>query len=86
MQAQGDAPDRNRLPLLALYVAGQSAYVLEAGIKPHHSPLGIAWLGLSGVAMFALAHVGGDRRSPVHVLRRTDRARNGSISPVRSSG
>jgi divalent metal cation (Fe/Co/Zn/Cd) transporter len=40
---------------LAVYIAAQSAYVLVAAAHPHHSPVGIAWLGLTAVAMFALA-------------------------------
>ena len=41
--------------LLAAYVAGQSTYVLVAQSHPHRSLLGIVWLGLTAVAMFALA-------------------------------
>ena len=40
---------------LAVYIAAQSAYVLVAAAHPHHSPVGIAWLALTAVAMFALA-------------------------------
>ena len=42
--------------LLALYIGEQSLYVLVAGLKPHHSLIGIAWLALTAVAMFALAY------------------------------
>jgi divalent metal cation (Fe/Co/Zn/Cd) transporter len=41
--------------LLAVYIAGQSIYVLVAGVRPHHSLLGIVWLALTAAAMFALA-------------------------------
>jgi divalent metal cation (Fe/Co/Zn/Cd) transporter len=42
--------------LLALYIGAQSLYVLAVGFRPHHSQLGIAWLALTAVAMFALAY------------------------------
>jgi divalent metal cation (Fe/Co/Zn/Cd) transporter len=42
--------------LLALYVGAQSLYVLAAGFKPHDSLVGIAWLALTALAMFALAY------------------------------
>ena len=42
--------------LLALYIGAQSTYVLAAGFRPHHSQLGIAWLELTALAMFALAY------------------------------
>jgi divalent metal cation (Fe/Co/Zn/Cd) transporter len=41
--------------LLATYIAAQSIYVLAAELHPHHSQLGIVWLALTAVAMFALA-------------------------------
>jgi divalent metal cation (Fe/Co/Zn/Cd) transporter len=41
--------------LLAIYIAGQSIYVLVSEVRPHHSLLGIVWLALTTVAMFALA-------------------------------
>jgi divalent metal cation (Fe/Co/Zn/Cd) transporter len=41
--------------LLATYIAGQSIYVLVCDVRPHHSLLGIVWLALTAVAMFALA-------------------------------
>jgi divalent metal cation (Fe/Co/Zn/Cd) transporter len=41
--------------LLAVYIAGQSIYVLLSEVRPHHSLLGIVWLALTVVAMFALA-------------------------------
>jgi divalent metal cation (Fe/Co/Zn/Cd) transporter len=41
--------------LLAVYIAGQSIYVLLSEVRPHHSLLGIVWLALTAVAMFALA-------------------------------
>jgi divalent metal cation (Fe/Co/Zn/Cd) transporter len=42
--------------LLALYIAAQSIYLLAAGVHPHHSQLGIVWLALTALAMFALAY------------------------------
>jgi divalent metal cation (Fe/Co/Zn/Cd) transporter len=42
--------------LLALYIGAQSLYVLAAGFRPHHSLVGISWLALTALAMFALAH------------------------------
>jgi divalent metal cation (Fe/Co/Zn/Cd) transporter len=42
--------------LLALYVGAQSLYVLAAGFRAHHSLLGICWLALTALAMFALAY------------------------------
>ena len=42
--------------LLALYIGAQSLYVLAAGFRPHHSLVGIAWLTLTALAMFALAY------------------------------
>jgi divalent metal cation (Fe/Co/Zn/Cd) transporter len=41
--------------LLATYIAGQSIYVLVSDVRPHDSLLGIVWLALTAVAMFALA-------------------------------
>jgi divalent metal cation (Fe/Co/Zn/Cd) transporter len=40
---------------LAAYIALQSLYVLARGVHPHHSPVGITWLSLTALAMFALA-------------------------------
>lgn len=45
---------------LAVYITIQSLYVLVADAKPHPSPIGIAWLALTVVAMLALA-AGKDR-------------------------
>jgi divalent metal cation (Fe/Co/Zn/Cd) transporter len=42
--------------LLALYIGAQSLYVLAVAFRPHHSQLGIAWLALTALAMFTLAH------------------------------
>jgi divalent metal cation (Fe/Co/Zn/Cd) transporter len=42
--------------LLALYIAVQSAIVLLSRFRPGASPLGMAWLGLTMVAMFLLAY------------------------------
>ena len=42
--------------LLALYIGAQSLYVLAAGFRPHHSLVGIAWLAVTAIAMFALAY------------------------------
>ncbi|WP_181805937.1 cation transporter [Streptomyces shenzhenensis] len=41
--------------LLAVYLLVQSTWVLAAGFRPHHSPLGIAWTAVTAAAMFALA-------------------------------
>jgi divalent metal cation (Fe/Co/Zn/Cd) transporter len=41
--------------LLAAYIAAQSIYVLVREVHPHRSLLGIVWLALTAVAMFALA-------------------------------
>jgi divalent metal cation (Fe/Co/Zn/Cd) transporter len=41
--------------VLAFYIAIQSTYVLARGVRPHHSLVGIVWLSLTAVAMFALA-------------------------------
>ncbi|GAA1220495.1 cation transporter [Kitasatospora nipponensis] len=41
--------------LLALYLLVQSTWVLVAGLRPHHSPLGIAWTAVTAAVMFALA-------------------------------
>jgi divalent metal cation (Fe/Co/Zn/Cd) transporter len=40
---------------LAVYLGIQSTVVLIAGFRPHHSPLGIAWTGVTAVVMFGLA-------------------------------
>ena len=42
--------------LLAARIAAQSSYVLATGFHPHHSPIGIVWLALTSVVMFALAY------------------------------
>jgi divalent metal cation (Fe/Co/Zn/Cd) transporter len=58
------APERERRALrvigvafllLAAYIAAQSVYVLAAEAHPHRSLLGIVWLALTAVVMFALA-------------------------------
>ena len=41
--------------VLAVYIAGQSIYVLASEAHPHHSLLGIVWLALTALAVFALA-------------------------------
>ncbi|WP_406423495.1 cation transporter [Streptomyces sp. NBC_01589] len=41
--------------LLAVYLLAQSAWVLAAGFRPHHSPLGIGWTAVTAAVMFALA-------------------------------
>ncbi|HEX3565603.1 MAG TPA: cation transporter [Acidimicrobiales bacterium] len=41
---------------LAAYIAAQATYLLVLGQHPHHSYLGIAWTGLTLVAMLALAY------------------------------
>jgi len=41
---------------LAIYIIVQSAVTLVAGIRPDASPLGIAWLTVTTVAMLSLAY------------------------------
>lgn len=41
--------------LLAVYLLVQSTWVLAAGFRPHHSPLGIVWTAVTAAVMFALA-------------------------------
>ncbi|MFJ9710763.1 cation transporter [Streptomyces sp. NPDC101234] len=41
--------------LLAVYLLTQSTWVLVAGLRPRHSPLGIGWTAVTAVVMFALA-------------------------------
>jgi divalent metal cation (Fe/Co/Zn/Cd) transporter len=41
--------------LLAIYIAVQSAITLTSGTHPGHSTLGIVWLAVTVLAMFALA-------------------------------
>jgi divalent metal cation (Fe/Co/Zn/Cd) transporter len=40
---------------LAVYLSIQSTVVLALNLHPRHSPLGIAWTGITAVVMFALA-------------------------------
>jgi hypothetical protein len=40
---------------LSVYLAVQSTVVLVAGLRPHHSPVGISWTGVTALVMFALA-------------------------------
>ena len=40
---------------LAVYLGIQSTIVLVAGFRPHHSPLGIFWTGITALVMFGLA-------------------------------
>ena len=40
---------------LAVYLAIQSTVVLIIGFRPHHSPLGIAWTGVTALVMYTLA-------------------------------
>lgn len=42
--------------VLAVYLLIQSTWVLAAGYRPHHSPLGIAWTAITAAVMFALAY------------------------------
>ncbi len=41
---------------LALYLLVQSTWVLAIAYHPRHSPLGIAWTGVTAAVMFALAY------------------------------
>ena len=63
-ELSGSGEDRQRRALrliggafvaLAAYLAAQSALVLVSGYRPGHSVPGMAWTGLTAVAMFALA-------------------------------
>ena len=63
-ELSGTGEDRQRRALrliggafvaLAAYLTIQSVLVLVAGYQPGHSVLGIAWTGLTAVAMFVLA-------------------------------
>jgi divalent metal cation (Fe/Co/Zn/Cd) transporter len=40
---------------LAVYISVQSAYTLAASAKPHHSPVGIGWVGVTVFVMLGLA-------------------------------
>lgn len=40
---------------LSLYIAGRSLFVLATGYHARHSPLGIAWTGVTAIVMIALA-------------------------------
>ncbi|HLH64617.1 MAG TPA: cation transporter [Solirubrobacteraceae bacterium] len=60
----GEGSDRERTAvriiaiafvLLAIYIAIQSAIIISSANHPGHSTLGIAWLAVTVVAMFALA-------------------------------
>ena len=63
-ELSGTGEDRQRRGLrligyafaaLAVYLTIQSTVFLVAGYHPRHSPLGIAWTAVTGLAMFALA-------------------------------
>jgi divalent metal cation (Fe/Co/Zn/Cd) transporter len=41
--------------LLAIYLLIQSTWVIVAGFRPHHSPLGIVWTAVTAAVMFFLA-------------------------------
>lgn len=41
---------------LAAYLTVQSTWALIAGLRPHHSPAGIAWTGVTAAIMFGLAY------------------------------
>ena len=64
-ELSGTGADRQRRALrliavafaaLAAYLMIQSTWVLAAGYRPHHSPVGIAWTAITAAAMFALAY------------------------------
>jgi divalent metal cation (Fe/Co/Zn/Cd) transporter len=54
---------------LAVYLGIQSTIVLIVGFRPHHSPLGIVWTGVTAAVMFGLAfgkaRTGGALANPV---------------------
>jgi divalent metal cation (Fe/Co/Zn/Cd) transporter len=63
-ELSGSGEDRRRralkligvgFALLAVYLLGQSTWVLASGFRPHHSSLGIAWTAVTAAVMFALA-------------------------------
>ncbi len=63
-ELSGSSEERQRLGLrtigsaflvLAFYLAIQSTVVLVARFEPRHSPLGIAWTGVTAAVMFVLA-------------------------------
>jgi divalent metal cation (Fe/Co/Zn/Cd) transporter len=77
-ELSGSSEDRQRralqligigFALLAVYLLVQSTWVLAAGFRPHHSPLGIAWTAVTAAVMFALAagkaRTGAALRNPV---------------------
>jgi divalent metal cation (Fe/Co/Zn/Cd) transporter len=64
-ELSGTGADRQRQALrligaafaaLAVYLLIQSTWVLAAGYRPRHSPVGIAWTAITAAAMFALAY------------------------------
>ena len=64
-ELSGTGADRQRRALrligaafaaLAVYLAVQSTWVLAAGFRPRHSPLGIGWTAITAAVMFALAY------------------------------
>jgi divalent metal cation (Fe/Co/Zn/Cd) transporter len=54
---------------LAGYLGIQSTVVLIVGFRPHHSPLGIVWTGVTALVMFGLAfgkaRTGAELKNPV---------------------
>ncbi|MFF4013786.1 cation transporter [Streptomyces sp. NPDC001843] len=63
-ELSGSGEDRRRralqligvgFALLAVYLLGQSTWVLASGFRPRHSPLGIGWTAVTAAVMFALA-------------------------------
>lgn len=63
-QLKGMGQDRERramrligagFGLLAVYIVAQLVVSLSAGVRPLPSPLGLAWLAITGAAMAALA-------------------------------
>jgi divalent metal cation (Fe/Co/Zn/Cd) transporter len=62
LSGTGEARQRKALRLIAVafvalagYLIVQSTWSLVAGLRPHHSPLGIAWTAITAAVMFALA-------------------------------
>lgn len=63
LSGTGEGRERRALRLigaafaaLAVYLAVQSTWVLVAGFRPHHSPIGIAWTAITAAVMFTLAY------------------------------
>ena len=52
----GSARETHHFALLAAYIAVQATVTLAGGSRPHRSTLGVIWLAVTVVAMWALAY------------------------------